>query len=75
MTNVKKLPTRAEVQANDCWDLGSLYADDAAWEKDFEAFGERIAGYAQFRGKLGDSAQTLADCLEFDYAMDRLGDR
>ena len=75
MSNVKKLPARSEVPASECWDLGSLYADDAAWEQDFDALGERIAGYAAFRGKLAESPQMLADCLQFDYELDRLAER
>ena len=40
----------------------------AAWEK-------RIAGYAEFQGKLGESAETLAACLKFDEDFDRAGER
>ena len=37
--------------------------------------GKRIAGYADFQGKLGTSAEKLADCLKFDEAFDRAGER
>ena len=74
MSKVKSLPKRSDVKASDTWDLGSLFADDAAWEVAFKKFEAQIAGYEQFRGKLGDSAATLAACLKFDDELDRLAD-
>ena len=74
MSKVKSLPKRSEVKASDTWDLSSLFADDAAWEVAFKKFESQIAGYEQFRGKLGDSAATLAACLKFDDELDRLAD-
>jgi oligoendopeptidase F len=74
MATVKSLPKRSEVKISDTWDLSSLYADDAAWEVAFKQFEERIPGYAQFQGKLGTDAATLAACLKFDDDLDRLAD-
>ena len=75
MTKVKRLPPRSKVKVEDTWDLSSLYPSDAAWEKDFKKWTAEIAGYEKFRGKLAESAQSLADCLAFDLKFDRLGDR
>ena len=60
MTKVKRLPPRSKVKTEDTWDLASLYSSDAAWEKDFKKWQGEIAGYEKFRGKLGDSAQSLS---------------
>ncbi len=75
MKKVKQLPSRTEVQPGDCWDLASLFADDEAWEKAFRRWEKKIAGYARFQGKLAEGAETLAECLKFDRAQDRAGER
>jgi oligoendopeptidase F len=72
---VKKLPARAAVKTEDTWDLSSLYPSDAAWEQAFSKWEKQITGYEKFRGKLGESAKTLAACLKFDAEFDRLGER
>ncbi len=70
-----RLPTRAEVNPADTWDLSSLFADDAAWEKSFAEYESKIGGYSTFAGKLGDGPGVLVECLNFDTDMDRLADR
>src|SRR4051812_36263431 len=69
------LPPRADVPAADTWDLSPLFAGPAAWEAAYAEWVALIDGYARFRGRLGDSAVALAECLDFDTACDRLGDR
>jgi oligoendopeptidase F len=75
MKRVKQLPPRGKVKEADRWDLGSLFPDEDAWETAFLAWEKRIADYARFQGTLGDGAETLAACLEFDLEMDRAGER
>src|SRR6185295_8381550 len=75
MSKTKQLPRRSQVKPDDCWDLSSLFATDAAWEKAFKAWEGEIAGYVAFRGKLADDARTLAACLRFDTDFERAGDR
>jgi len=75
MAKVKKLPRRDQVKAQDCWNLAALYADDNAWEKDFLRLEKQIAKFAEFAGKLSDSAAVLAKCLTFDTEIDLLADR
>ena len=75
MSSSKKLPKRADVRTADAWDLQSLFAGDDAWEAAFRKFEKKIAGYARFRGRLGQNPATLAACLRFDLELDRLGDR
>ncbi len=75
MTKIVRLPARSQVKPENTWDLSSLYADDAAWERDFKKLSSLIEGYAKFQGKLGESAESLAACLKFDSDFERLGDR
>ena len=75
MATVNRVPHRSEVAPSDCWDLSSLYGSDQAWEQDFVTYKDKIQGYEQFRSKLGESADHLADCLEFDMAVDLLSER
>jgi len=72
---VKKVPARSEVPLSDRWDLASLYVCDDAWEADFLRWEDEISKYAQFQGRLGESAKVLADCMRFDSRFDRLGER
>ena len=73
--NVIRLPERKDVLESDTWDLSKLVADDAAWEKEFTDWEAMLTGYESFQGKLGESAQQLADCLKFDSEVSRLGER
>jgi oligoendopeptidase F len=72
---VKKLPLRSEVKVSDTWNLSRLFANDEAWEKAFVAWQKTFDGYAAFQGKLGESAEKLAECITFDLDLSRAGDR
>ena len=74
-SKARLLPTRDRVKPGDCWDLGSLFPNDAAWEAAFESWEPQIARYAQFQGHLGDSPAKLGECLAFDIEVDRAGER
>jgi oligoendopeptidase F len=69
------LPTRSDVPIGDTWDLSRLFAGPPDWETTYAEWVAMIDGYPRFRGRLGESAETLAECLDFDTACDRLGDR
>ena len=68
-------PKRTEVPIADTWDLSSLFHSDASWMEALSEFEKEIDGFAQFAGKLGESAEMLAACLDFDIKLDRLGER
>jgi oligoendopeptidase F len=69
------LPARSEVKTADTWDLGSLFASDDEWEKAFAKWEKQIPRYEEFRGKLGDSPESLAAALRFDIQLERGGER
>ncbi|HMO84331.1 MAG TPA: oligoendopeptidase F [Lacipirellulaceae bacterium] len=69
------LPSRAEVPADDQWNLAPLFASDGEWETAFGKWKRLIGRFAKFRGTLGDGAGQLAACLKLDEEVDRLGER
>ncbi|QDT12488.1 oligoendopeptidase F [Planctomycetes bacterium K23_9] len=75
MSATATLPNRSEVSSSDCWDLSSLFENDAAWEKDFQQVDTLIDTYETFRGRLGESAAVLAEALAFDSDFDRTSER
>ncbi len=72
---MKQLPPRHKVKPSDTWDLASLFASDEAWEAAFIEWEGRLGEFAKFQGKLAESAETLAACLQFDLDLDRAAER
>ena len=64
MSAKKELPLRSELRACDCWDLTPLYADDEAWEADFLKLDPALEKFLQYKGRLGESPETLLAALE-----------
>ncbi len=75
MSATETLRARPEVPVADTWDLSRLFAADADWEQAFAEWDAMIEGYAPFKGRLAESPEVLAECLNFDNAFSRLGDR
>ncbi len=71
----RTLPARKDVPSGDTWDLKSLFPSDGEWEQALASWEKRVEGFAAFAGTLGSSAGRLAECLAFDLAIDRDGDR
>ena len=75
MNQVIRLPEREDVKIEDTWNLDSLFTDESGWEEAFSQFEQQLDGYQQYQGKLAESAETLAACLQFDSELERLGER
>jgi oligoendopeptidase F len=69
------LPERRDVPQEYTWDLTSLYADDAAWERDLKKYLNLLPRFAEFRGTIKQGPGQLAKLLKFDSQVDRLGER
>jgi oligoendopeptidase F len=71
------IPTRDQVTPGDTWDLTLLYATPADWQAAFEKLQHGYEAVAQWKGRVGESAQTLRAVLEFDrdlsLQIERLG--
>jgi len=65
----KSLPTRDQIAVADTWDLTPLYATAEAWQADFTKLQEDYPKIADFKGRIGASAQSLLEVLEFEKAL------
>ena len=64
------IPTRADIPESDKWDLTQLFADVGKWQEDFAWVQQTYPRITEWKGKLGASAENLADCLEFEKPLD-----
>lgn len=60
----KALPKRDQVPDQETWDLEAIYPSIDEWEKDFEAVKASISKVEEYKGKIGESAETLYDALQ-----------
>ena len=63
------IPTRDQVAIGDTWELAHLFPTPDAWAAEFADLQSRYEGVAQFRGRVGESAQTLREVMEFDKSL------
>jgi oligoendopeptidase F len=64
VTTATTLLKRSEQPRENTWELESIYASDADWERDFAHIGELLPQLASYQGRLGESAQTLLQALK-----------
>jgi oligoendopeptidase F len=60
----KKLPERHEIATEMTWKLEDIFATDEVWEQEFKAVKEFIPQVIVYKGKLGESAQSLLKAFE-----------
>jgi oligoendopeptidase F len=71
---VKALPSRSEIPVEETWRLEDIFASDKEWENEFQDVKSQISGIKEFEGKLGESADTLYNALQFqDKLLERIG--
>ncbi|PYK41988.1 MAG: oligoendopeptidase F, partial [Verrucomicrobia bacterium] len=66
----QKIPTRADIPDSDKWDLTHLFADVSKWNEDLEWITRTYRKITEWKGRVGESAQTLAGVLEFEKELD-----
>lgn len=57
---------RADIPLADTWDLTLLYATPEKWAEEFESLQSGYTALAKYKGRVGESAQTLRDSLELE---------
>src|SRR6184192_932697 len=65
-----KTPTRADISDSDKWDLTHLFADVDKWQEDFAWLQRTYPKLQNWKGRVGESAETVASVLEFEKSLD-----
>jgi oligoendopeptidase F len=65
-----KIATRADISETDKWDLTHLFADVGKWQEDFAWLQRTYPKVQNWKGRVGESAQTLAEVLDFEKSLD-----
>lgn len=66
-----ELKHRDQVDPAHTWDLTTIYATDADWESAYTQLVTDIDTFADFKGKLGEGAKTLAHFFETSTNLDK----
>lgn len=61
----KELKNRSQTPLADTWDTTTIFNDDSAFERAFEAVVDMLPRAAVFQGKLAEHADTLKQALDF----------
>jgi oligoendopeptidase F len=61
-----EIPVREDIEDKFKWNLSDIYSSDEEWEKDFKWIEENLVNYAQYEGKLDQSAEQLLAAIKFD---------
>jgi len=69
MTAPKTL-TRADLPDSDKWDLTHLFSGTDKWAQEVACIQQTYSQLVDWKGRLGESAGTLAACLEFEKSLD-----
>ncbi len=67
------LRQRSDIPDEYKWDLTDIFADQAAWEADFERFKNGIELFAKYQGTL-DDPDMLLECLQVKDSVELIGD-
>src|SRR4029434_616216 len=70
MSSSTQIPTRSEIPESDKWDLAHLFADVGKWQEDFAWLTQSYTKLHDLKCRVGESAQTLAEVLEFEKSLD-----
>ena len=63
VNDTTKVPRREELEDEYTWDLTTIYADDAAWERELSVLEARVPEIAALEGTVGQSATALLTAL------------
>jgi len=61
---MSSVPERSDIDAEDKWDLESIFTTDEDWEAAFEDVRERVSDLADYEDRVTESPETLRELLE-----------
>lgn len=64
MAQKTTLPRRDEIPVDRTWNLEAIFPTDEAWEKEFQDLKNSVSLLVAYKGKLGESADTLYNALK-----------
>ena len=62
--------TRADIAESNKWDLRRLFVDVSKWQEDFAWVQQTYPRLRDWKGRVGKTAKSLANCLEFEKALE-----
>lgn len=65
---------RSEIRREDTWNIELIYADEAAWQRDYDSLASLAEPLSAMQGKL-NSADALAAMFKASEKLDRLSDK
>ncbi len=60
----KRIPKRSEVDPQYTWALEDIYSSDQAWNEDFKKFQALPEKILEYKGRLGESGETLLEFMK-----------
>ncbi|MBW9322231.1 oligoendopeptidase F [Enterococcus casseliflavus] len=71
MSETKQLPARESIPVEKTWDLTKIYADDAAFDIEFQEIQAQVKEASRYQGTLADGPQAFLAALEFVLDLSR----
>ncbi|MGE5579963.1 MAG: oligoendopeptidase F [Bacillota bacterium] len=68
---MQKRLTRSEVPVELTWNLADIYGSVEEWEAEFNAVSGMVGTVTKFKGRLGEGAKVLLDCLLAQEALQK----
>ncbi|HET6407266.1 MAG TPA: oligoendopeptidase F [Chthoniobacteraceae bacterium] len=68
------IPTRDQVKIQDTWDLSPVYQSPQEWRAAYEKLQADFPRVTRWKGRVGESATTLREVLEFERELDIAGE-
>ena len=69
------IPQRSDIDTRYKWRLEDIYPDTVTWNSEFNSLQDKLGDFSAFEGKLGQSAETLYNCLALRDSLGIIMDR